>query len=398
MKHISLIILSFAILQGCKVPEPKNKEATTQEYVIKVMPENLSTIPVSMIYDSIKFLPLETNENCLIEKIDKICFTKNSLIILDNGRSQSQVLCFDKLGRFKFKIGNEGKGPGEYYSIANIAVNGNKVYILDVNGKILCYDLTNNKLLNEKNTGLPGQEICILNDSIYFIRCNGGFPLNKKGYYLYRLNRGKVNGEFFPFPKELNSGSEDIDRLFKFNDKVFFNLPYSNVIYEFNNNTFKPHLKIDFNGHYKPYKEIVRSMNEKCSPYEFPIKLFMFIENSNIIDGLSGFTETEKYITGTYHYANSAPMFIYNKMGHKTVNVKNIKTNENIFLGRGEIAFTDDNYYVSYFYKSDFDDYAVKYKERIHDDPQNPINYFSSKMNLEDNPVLIFTHFNPKIR
>jgi len=109
--------------------------ALTQS-VIRIDPERTpqGTMKMSDLIESVEYIPLETNTNCLIGDLKKNNFVKLSgnYIIVDCTISQSFYL-FNRSGKFIAKIGSLGGGPGEYtrYSASIFSIDEkNKQIIL----------------------------------------------------------------------------------------------------------------------------------------------------------------------------------------------------------------------------------------------------------------------------
>jgi len=103
----------------------------------------------SRLYKSVKIIPLETNESCLIGDIDKIQVIDNYVLIMDASIAKS-LYVFDREGRFIRKIGSVGQGPGEYVSISDFTVDreNKTVYIEDGRlPRIHKYDLATGKFI-----------------------------------------------------------------------------------------------------------------------------------------------------------------------------------------------------------------------------------------------------------
>ena len=98
-----------------------------------------------------KYLPLETKEECLIGRIDKLESDGNQLFIFDE--SNSSVFRFSqKDGSFLNRIGNKGRGPGEYTGLADMSVDKKKkeVCLTDSRGFKLMYFNYDGNLLREE--------------------------------------------------------------------------------------------------------------------------------------------------------------------------------------------------------------------------------------------------------
>jgi hypothetical protein len=95
-------------------------------------------IDISELIDSIRFIKLETADECLIAEIQKIIFYDGLYYIQDN--KAGSLFVFDESGKFQFKVCEKGQGPGEYVQITHL--------LLDYNNKqILIYDVTTRKMI-----------------------------------------------------------------------------------------------------------------------------------------------------------------------------------------------------------------------------------------------------------
>jgi len=92
-----------------------------------------SQVEFSSILDnkSLKFIALETTEDCLIGSIEKVLFHDGYYYILDRNMSQ-MIYKFNKEGEFIQKIGKQGNGPGEYTMPMDFCIgHNNNIVILD---------------------------------------------------------------------------------------------------------------------------------------------------------------------------------------------------------------------------------------------------------------------------
>ena len=82
--------------------------------------ETDETLEFSAIVDSIKYIPLETNDSVLLGNKAYIAYGDSNDIFIKNNKL---IYRFDTNGRFKNTIGRIGNGPGEFNLIQNISVN-----------------------------------------------------------------------------------------------------------------------------------------------------------------------------------------------------------------------------------------------------------------------------------
>ena len=97
-------------------------------------------------FDSVTFVPLETNERSLISSITKILYKNETYYIFD--KVQAMIFLFDDNGSYITKIHNIGSGPGEYADISDFDIDADlNIYISSIVGrKIIKYKYPDYKL------------------------------------------------------------------------------------------------------------------------------------------------------------------------------------------------------------------------------------------------------------
>jgi len=144
-------------------------------------------IKVEDLFKNVRYVRLETNDNCLVNDNENRIEYKNGIICLQNYRSSiTEFLLFNKEGEFIRSICREGQGPEEYSNAVNMAIN-NKGYISVAdrvgNGRIVTYSLAGDFIsyINLSGIGLrlsrlgDLKDLTYLNDSILLIRGDRGF-------------------------------------------------------------------------------------------------------------------------------------------------------------------------------------------------------------------------------
>lgn len=71
--------------------------------------------------ESVEYIPLETNDSCLISNLLNLQVSDHYLFMY-NGKTK-QVLQFDRAGKFIRSIGRLGSGPGEYGLVTELAID-----------------------------------------------------------------------------------------------------------------------------------------------------------------------------------------------------------------------------------------------------------------------------------
>ena len=96
MKKLISIVLGICL--GACSPSPKTEEGVT----IDIEKSNLKDIPYSSFVDSISYILLETNDDCLIGKIRDVILADSIIFVLK--QEQDEILLFDRQGHYMRKI------------------------------------------------------------------------------------------------------------------------------------------------------------------------------------------------------------------------------------------------------------------------------------------------------
>ncbi len=97
---------------------------------------NPSAITTSNLGNSIKYVPLETADTCLIAG-GTIMSVTDDKVIISNFSSEPAILVFDlHTGKFLNRVGQFGNGPEDFSNPYHLTdAQGNRIYVRSVNGK-----------------------------------------------------------------------------------------------------------------------------------------------------------------------------------------------------------------------------------------------------------------------
>ena len=98
-------------------------------------------LKISSIADSVDYIVLETNSECLIPEIKDIRINDNSIVILAENTGR-EIFVFSRSGKFLNKIGKQGRAPKEYYNINDYIVYDDNVLIVDYGNRLAQYKIT----------------------------------------------------------------------------------------------------------------------------------------------------------------------------------------------------------------------------------------------------------------
>jgi len=122
-----IIYISLLLLFSCADGTQKNNHSGINiDSKGKIEQSNFL---LSSIVDNFSFVELETNDNSLLQAVDKVIIKDDLIFVLDKD-GNNQVLVFDINGKYIRKIGNIGAGPGEYQNVSDFCIDNNLIYIL----------------------------------------------------------------------------------------------------------------------------------------------------------------------------------------------------------------------------------------------------------------------------
>jgi hypothetical protein len=177
---------------------------------------NSKKVYLSEVASEVSYIPLETHDSCLIEKVQKIVFCEGSFIISDG----KQIYMFDSLGSYIRKIGRNGRGPGEYLRIMDFTCNSD-------NNSIVIYTPDLKKIVLYSFSGVFENEFTVEHFPTK-IASSGNYILACWVYPDYYYN------DFFGITKYDFNGSI-LDRTFKrpqlgLNSSSIRNIPSTSVV------------------------------------------------------------------------------------------------------------------------------------------------------------------------
>lgn len=113
--NYSYALLGLALLSSCNTPPQNSKDSYDGNLIVMTGPEIKTSITLSDLTDSVKYVLLEMNDSCFLDDSYKVKLDGDNLFI----ESKASLYRFDlQTGRFLNKIGNEGQGPQEYIALS----------------------------------------------------------------------------------------------------------------------------------------------------------------------------------------------------------------------------------------------------------------------------------------
>jgi hypothetical protein len=260
---------------------------------IPVSIENLNKGYFSEIFDSVKYIPLETTDDILIANITKIHYVDNRFFIYD--KQTMSVFAFDEQGHCVWKIQNKGNGPREYTQLLGFDVdkNSRKIYLYCRLDKILVYDW-DGKFIEEYRIRLDGTSFGVMNDLMYLYTYHRPNQQDEKLFKnnLLIINKDKIQKAFLPYKKRLGKAFlyESPNAFYKYDNELRLYMPFSTKIYSIKGEDLYVRYFFDFGNNNIPDSHLENSDNPKA------------IETTNSVYALNTYWENRNYCAFSVHY------------------------------------------------------------------------------------------------
>ena len=197
----------------------------------------------SNIIEHINYLPLETNDDCLLSDDVQLKSMGNDYYILDN-KAHHKIFRFNSEGIFLNTIGQRGQGPNEYNELLDFTVderNQTIEVLVFPEYKIFRYEPDGKVMTTIKNE-IPAQSFAKLGDTYYL---NIGYSNYFSKERIYKVNdQGVVISKYHPITTRLFPVTEP--NFTQTDRHIIFHESFSNTIYDVTNEDVEPLYTIDF--------------------------------------------------------------------------------------------------------------------------------------------------------
>jgi hypothetical protein len=254
--QIILFMFGFLMYNQSGISQSGNEKI----FRLKVDFSNTGKVKMSDLFSEIKYIPLETNPDCLIGYMHIAVFGKDIIIGSSTGaiNGGQGLYRFSDEGKFLNKIGILGRGPGEYSDYCDVCLIGDTVFVLSTfTRNINCYTLNGVFLKNyHLNIDAPPKSIVQLNDKSYMISLSRPSSMG----YLIKTDRNfNIKTGYI---KKLPLNGTPLPSMFqKTKNQIFYYYNYIDTIFDISQGYPVPSIKVDF-GEYKISRER-RAVNEE---------------------------------------------------------------------------------------------------------------------------------------
>ena len=305
-KTLVIIILGLLVSVGCN---RSDKEKNDQDpIIISIGAENhQERINYSQLFDRIRYIILDTNDDCLIGIVGKIVFYENQFYIFDV--QQHIVFVFSETGQFLWKLDKRGNGPGEYAYLMDFDIHQNRLYVFDRRRQLLEYDLSGNFITHYTVT-IPGTSYLQQNEFSYFYTCNMSSPDFGNYALLIMDKEGKNFQNGIPVTqtnlinKCVNFNNSSV--FCRYNNNIRFYMPFETNVYS-----------IAADSIFVPYRIDIKNKNIPANYFER--NTYEDLRNTSYAYGMNTFWENDSYISFSMYFDQRGWDVLYTKNEAKPV-------------------------------------------------------------------------------
>ena len=389
MKTFIIFFLILILLSGCS-KQQKNKVDVVPVIAVN-FPNNQTKIHLNDIAKNVSFIRLETNGDCLIRGVSKLEIYDDRMFVFYSGLTGSHLYCFDLQGKFLFKVGGIGQGPGEYRSLNDFAIDieNGCLWLVDDTKKILKYDL-NGKFVEQYSTDFSIMNLCMIDASESLMAIRLGFnPDNNHSLLIYSLtdkkNHYQKESEIINLTRVVVTNT-----FYKSKERLIYAEPFNDTIFTVTKENIEPYYVIDFGKR------------------KLPKDLFINPQPQNVIEQLtnpdnkySGLAMNPKEISNVlffdYYYSGKKIIAIYLRESKNVISI-----NEFLFIGKAFEASKcyfhakQDNQFICFLPANLLIEEItpVKKKQQLDYGSYSDITELLPNLREDDNPVMVIGELN----
>jgi len=312
MKYYIVIIPIIFLISCINKKDKEIDESKNSVKEIIIEPNYDQKLPYDSLIKSVKLIPLETTNNCLIQNPFKVVI-KNDVIFVQN--FLDNLLEFDINGKFIKKIGNQGKGPYEYTSVYDFDIdNDMNIYICD-GMQILIFnnsgDPIKNIKLDVKKDGIkiyPQQFAVAQSGGYYLWAMSGPGQSEKKVCFFNHIDKDqKIVNELFPIKKVESSNPYRFQR---FGDHTNI-VPHFGIytIYAVSENGITANYHLNFGE---------RTLKDQIPEWEDFKKFRQEVSRKKYVTRINSFIESDSWVYFQFIYLNYCYNAFYSKILNRT--------------------------------------------------------------------------------
>lgn len=248
------LLLFCLVISACS--RESSRESRSYQHIDASFSKEM-TLKLSDFAESIQLIPLQTNEESLINKVGKIIVKNNRYYIGSASMRTDKILVFGEKGNYLYKLDKKGQGPDEYLEIEDFDVmeNSNLLVLSHSDPRMYIYDIEHDLCLMNKRLDVYPLNLIIMQDRIFLYNrsisptiSNGQNEQSKHILSEFDLQGNLIDSYFEPdeVVRKKVDYVHPINSLNGCEQKIFFNYPWCDTIYEIKNQKLLPAFYLDY--------------------------------------------------------------------------------------------------------------------------------------------------------
>ncbi len=372
----------FIIILGCS----NEQSVVNLSKTVSINPKSNHLLNLSDAIEVVDLIFFETNQSCLIGKIDKLRYYDGKFFMYEQFGSR-QAFCFSDKGKFLFQIGAIGRAENEYVTLRDLNINHwkDRIEIYDINRDLIQYYDFNGNYIGKGTVGRKTRHYAII-DSLHYAFFNDGeyddLPYN---IFITPQERFEVLQPGVPFQGQRDI-MNNVNPFYESENGVLFAFSLNDTIFSVTSQGAQPKYILDFGKERIPKEVLGKDMKE----------IVGFLMDKTVPGFVSHLVENSQYISVSYSYQipNANTVFI----SKDKLSVLNLfePVNDINYLPFKPPYCTMDDFFVSVIPAFEileiYREKEIQYQqapEMINTEAFTRLKNIAEKINENDNPVLM---------
>jgi hypothetical protein len=351
------------------------------------------------IINSYYYVPLQTTENCLIGKVDKIMFSKDRIYILD--QMTKSIFVYEMNGVFVYKINKFGRGPAEYDNIMDFDIDStnNQIIALCTNfRKLIFYDAESGHFIKEHKLEFSPLSFMKTGQNSYLFDCK--IKLNQyMGNNILIVTDTLYNIQNGYFPRNNNISIEPTP-FSRFSNNIYYCSNYNDTIYKYQNDTLYKKYYVDFGDRKLDLTSLPEELytakgvlGSKIISFLSYDKFSKYMSTKDIAYQITSILETDSFVRFQFIYKGMVYNALFDKTTQKVKTYLGLRQNKEICIDFIKTAYK--NSFVGVVNSDILIDVLTTYKKKSfknYEDIRKKAR-LPDTISKNDNPVLIFVNY-----
>ena len=320
---IKILLISFILLHivCCN----NNKHSNTANMQKIVLTENSFVNSQTDLMKDIRYVQLQTSDDCLINEVTELYCTSKEIFIFDI--FTQSVYVFDYSGRYLRKLHKVGQGPGEYSMMSSVSVNEQtkRLSIVDLGKCVMYYDINSFDYLGEQK--IDAVSIEEVEDGKY-VTFNS-LPVTRDdvqyNYFVLKYGvKGNIERQYIPIDFTSGYLMRPAHRFYKFDNDLFFYPPFTSQVYKITEGSCTVCYDIQYGNLSYPSIDFLNSTEKRGENYikklyeEHYIYFTQILESRNFL--VSTFNVGKRCYLGLYDKKKNNGFYMFRKEYNKASN------------------------------------------------------------------------------